>query len=406
MSWPRIKLADVCEIRSGKRLPKGHELTKIKTNHIYIRGNDIRDGKVRSENNWYINNETFSRISRYIVNTNDICLTIVGNIGDVGIVPQNLNGANLTENAVKLIHLKNTIPQFLKYALLAPNIQTQMKNFAAGAAQPKLGLYKVKEISIPLPSLPNQQKISSILSAYDDLIENNTRCIKILEEMAQTIYKEWFVNFRFPGYEKVRFVDSSLGKIPEGWEPVKFSDAIFINPLMRIQKEIEKPYVSMADLSASSMLISTTEYRTGNNGSKFQNGDTLFARITPCLENGKTGFVQFLSLSIPYGIGSTEFIVMRSKTLTPEFVYMLARNEDVRQNAISSMTGASGRQRVQNECFDKFMFSQPDSDSLSKFTNIVAPIFNEIHLLSNKNQNLRKTRDLLLPKLMSGEVEV
>ena len=159
-------------------------------------------------------------------------------------------------------------------------------------------------------------------------------------------------------------------------------------------------------LSETSMVIKDKEHRTGNSGTKFKNGDTLFARITPSLENGKTGYVQFLDDENPIGFGSTEFIVLRSKTLTPEYVYCLARSNNFRENAIKSMTGATGRQRVQNSCFDTYLLAQPTEDVLNKFSDAVRPMFNLIHSLHKKNQNLKKQRDLLLPKLISGKSSI
>jgi type I restriction enzyme S subunit len=256
------------------------------------------------------------------------------------------------------------------------------------------------------PPLPIQRKIAAVLSACDDLIENNIRRIKILEEMAQAIYREWFVQLRFPGHEKVKVVDSSLGKIPEGWKIKKFSEAIRISPTEKIPKETKKPYVAMEGLSISSMLVSPTEIRTGSNGSKFRNRDTLFARITPCLENGKTGFVQFLPTDNDVGLGSTEFMVFRAETVSPEYVYLLARQEDFRGLAIKSMSGASGRQRVDPRCFEKYYIAQPDNIFLESFSAFVRPIFREIYVLNRKNELLRGTRDMLLPKLISGEVDV
>jgi type I restriction enzyme S subunit len=203
--------------------------------------------------------------------------------------------------------------------------------------------------SVYLPPFPLQRKIAAILSAYDDLIENNTRRIRILEEMARALYREWSVHFRFPGHEKVGMVESVLGPIPAGWALRKVPEAVHINPRTPVPKDTQNPYVAMNGLSNDSMLISITEYRTGNSGAKYRNDDTLFARITPCLENGKTGFVQFLPSADAVGIGSTEFIVFRSRTLCPEFVYLLARTDAFRGNAIKSMSGASGRQRVQEQ---------------------------------------------------------
>lgn len=135
-------------------------------------------------------------------------------------------------------------------------------------------------------------------------------------------------------------------------------ECVDISPRVAVPRGGEKPFVPMGCLSNDSMLITDIESRAGNSGAKFQNGDTLFARITPCLENGKTGFVQFLPDAQAVGFGSTEFIVLRSRTLTSEFVYLLARSDEFRGVAIKSMSGATGRQRVQERCFDDFQIAQ------------------------------------------------
>ena len=261
-------------------------------------------------------------------------------------------------------------------------------------------------MEIALPPIEIQHRIASILSAYDDLIENNTRRIAILEEMARRLYEEWFVRFRFPGHEGVPLVESELGLVPEGWKVVAASQAIQINPTTKVQKDGLKPFLAMNCLSNGSMLIDNPSERDGNSGAKFRNGDTLFARITPCLENGKTGFIQFLPTDDAVAFGSTEFIVLRSRTLTPEFVYLLARSDPFRENAIKSMSGASGRQRVREACFNTFLMANPDGGTLAKFEAMVRPMFKLIQSLAMKNTNLRTTRDLLLPKLISGELDV
>jgi len=236
------------------------------------------------------------------------------------------------------------------------------------------------------------------------LIENSQRRIKILESMARRLYREWFVHFRFPGHESVSLVPSPLGEIPEGWEVRRLPECLHINPRVAMSRDGEKPFVPMGCLSNDSMIITDIEARYGNSGAKFQNGDMLFARITPCLENGKTGFVQFLPRADDVAFGSTEFIVLRSRTLTPEFVYCLARSEEFRGVAIKSMSGAPGRQRVQEKCFAEFPIAEPPGTLLGHFSSIVAPSFRLIHQLHLKIQNLRRTRDLLLPRLLSGQI--
>jgi type I restriction enzyme S subunit len=263
----------------------------------------------------------------------------------------------------------------------------------------------IESVQVPAPPLPVQRKIASVLAAYDELIENNLRRIAILEEMAQAVYREWFVNFRFPGHEDVGLVDSPLGPIPEGWQPATVEDAIELNPRVRLPRDEELRFVPMSSLIEGSMVIDGYETRIGPSGSQFRNGDTLLARTTPSLENGKTGFVQFLAEG-EVACGSTEFIVMRSRTLTPEYVYLFARTDDFRAVAVKSMVGASGRQRVQESSISKYLFAHPDSTTLQRFQDVVSPMFRLVQNLVDQNANLRATRDLLLPKLVSGEIDV
>ncbi len=294
--------------------------------------------------------------------------------------------------------------KFLYYAL-RPKL-SELRSFSTGAATKFLTLTILNDTEIQAPPLPVQRRIGAILSAYDELIENSQRRIRILEAMARALYREWFVHFRFPGHRQLPHVASPLGDIPQGWEVKTVPECVDISPRVAVPRGGEKPFVPMGCLSNDSMLIADIESRAGNSGAKFQNGDTLFARITPCLENGKTGFVQFLPDAQAVGFGSTEFIVLRSRTLTPEFVYLLARSDEFRGVAIKSMSGATGRQRVQEQCFDDFQIAQPTRALLDKFSAIVALSFRLIHKLHLQIQNLRRTRDLLLPRLLAGQVEL
>ncbi len=210
-----------------------------------------------------------------------------------------------------------------------------------------------------------QRRIAGILSAYDELMENSQRRIRILEAMARALYREWFVHFRFPGHEKLPRVASPLGDIPQGWEVKRVPECVDINPRVVVPRDGEKPFVPMGCLSNDSMLITDIESRAGNSGAKFQNGDTLFARITPCLENGKTGFVQFLPDARSRRMRSTEFIVLRSAHAHARVRLLPARSDEFRGVAIKSMSGATGRQRVQEQCFDDFQIA-PATASLAR----------------------------------------
>jgi type I restriction enzyme S subunit len=290
---------------------------------------------------------------------------------------------------------KSNCPHFVAYFL-----RNSLTNYQSDkAAVPGINRNVLHALEVRVPNLATQKAIALVLSAYDDLIENNRRRMALLEESARLLYQEWFVRLRFPGHEHVRTTNG----VPEGWERKATPDVIDINPTTRLSDAPEHTWVEMGDLPTDSMVVQGYIQREGRSGSKFMNGDTLFARITPCLENGKTAFVDFLAEG-EVGRGSTEFIVLRSKSLSPEFVYCLARTYAFRENAIKSMVGSSGRQRVQESCFDKFLVLIPPTTLLDLFTDAAVPMFRQVKILHNQNQKLRVTRDLLLPRLMGGEV--
>jgi len=298
-------------------------------------------------------------------------------------------------------------PRYLYYWMQGPDFLGQV-NQVKGLTDiaDYVSLTDQRAMVVRAPDLPAQIAISKALGVYDDLINNNRRRIEILEQKAQAIYREWFVNFRFPGHEDVGMVESELGLIPEGWAAVPFSEAVEINPRLSFDKEVERPYVPMGAVSETSMIFDASDRRKGRGGARFQNGDTLFARINPSLQNGKTGFVQFLPSDSDVAIGSTEFIVFRSRSLCPELVQLASRSPEVRGLAIKSMVGASGRQRVQLEIFDSLLIPQPPKDLVSRSREVLAPMFELAWSLAKQNAVLRETRDLLLPRLVSGEISV
>lgn len=262
----------------------------------------------------------------------------------------------------------------------------------------------LKGIYVDYPPMEIQNKIADILSRYDDAIANNRRRIELLERSSRLLYREWFVHLRYPGHEHGAIDPDG---IPEGWEKVTASEILDINPREKIEKHKEVWYVPMSSLSSSGMTLNLPEFerRTKHTTTKFRNDDTLFARITPCLENGKTAFVNFLG-NDEIACGSTEFIVLRGRRVSPYFTYLLSRSHDFRENAIKSMIGSSGRQRVQVSCFDNFLLGVPPKVLMLQFDDAVAQNFSQIQNLTLQTQKLQEARDLLLPRLMNGEITV
>jgi type I restriction enzyme S subunit len=233
----------------------------------------------------------------------------------------------------------------------------------------------------PLPPLPTQRKIASILSAYDDLIENNTRRIAILEEMAQTIYREWFVNFRFPGHEKVPLVDYPLGPIPKGWEAKKLGDILELNYGKALKKE-ERRDGEFPVFGSSGIVGYHDAYlvngpgiivgRKGNVGSVFWSNEAFFVIDT----------AYFVTSSLPL-----HFLFYTLPTL----------------NFINSDAAVPGLSRNQAYTLEILV---PPGHLLSRFCELADTFERQASTLQLKVQNLRQTRDLLLPRLLSGQVNI
>ena len=405
MKWEKVKLGDVCEITSSKRIFYSEY---VDDGVPFYRSKEIiesNEGKI-IENPLYISVDKYNEIKEKfgVPQTGDMLLTSVGTIGIPYIIKKKdcfyFKDGNLTWFRDFREGLNS---KYLYYWIKSSEGTGILYNTTIGSSQKALTISALKNIKVLLPPRSVQDKIVEVVSAYDDLIENNQKQIKLLEEAAQRLYKEWFGDLRFPGHENTKIVDG----VPEGWNWCKLEDAIQLDPKVTLTKERMKQFIPMSALSTSSMVLDESQFTetTSNSGSKFQNGDTLLARITPCLENGKTAYVSGLK-SDEGAVGSTEYIVMRAKTINSYMVYLLARTDDFRQSAINSMSGSDGRQRVKSDKLKMLDYLHPTSELVEKFENVEEPIFEKIYRLSKQMQQAKQARDLLLPKLMSGEVEV
>jgi len=407
--YPTVRITDIAEVKGGKRMPANAALVTTRTSHPYIRGRDIKDGKIASDELLYVRDEDFVQISRYTVNHGDVCITIVGNIGDVGITPANLHGASLTENAVKLVNLREDIDShFLAFALLTPDAQSQMKLSAAGAAQAKLGIYKVNEIKIAAPPLPVQQRIAGILSAYDELIENSQRRIKILEAMARSLYREWFVHFRFPGHERHARVDSFLGEIPQGWEVATFGE--LYNTSSGGTPSRKRPeyfnggnidWVKSQEL-LDDFIISTDERITDaalmNSSAKIFPSNTVLV----ALYGATIGKLGILAREAATNQACCA-VLPKVSAFGREFAFLtLLQNRD---RIIGLRLGAA-QQNISQALLRNLDCIKPPGDLVESFAERTAPLFDGILVLQRKIQTLRRTRDLLLPRLLSGQIDL
>ncbi|MGD1908318.1 MAG: restriction endonuclease subunit S [Leptolyngbyaceae cyanobacterium] len=346
------------------------------------------------------------KLSRHVLQEGDIVYPRRGDLNKRAIVTEREAGWLCGTGCLKISLPEGVIiPKFLFYYLKRPQTVYWLENNAVGATMLNLSASVLRNVPIEYPAPLTQRAIADTLSAYDHLIENNDRRIALLEESVHLLYREWFVNLRFPGGDRGVGGATSDG-IPNGWESMPVTEAIHFNPKTPVQKGEIRPYIPMGSLSESSMIIEGIETRAVGGGAKFKSQDTLLARITPCLENGKTAYVSFMTDDATVATGSTEFIVMRSAKVNPRWVYCLARSHNFRQHAINSMSGSDGRQRVKPTAFENYEILLPPPSILRQFDEQAEPAFCQISTLTDQNEKLREARDELLPRLMNGSIPI
>ena len=292
---------------------------------------------------------------------------------------------------------------YIFYLALSSLIREPAEKSMTGASgRQRAILSSVEDIHVPAYPLPTQRKIAAILSAYDDLIENNTRCINILEDMAQTLYREWFVHFRFPGHEHVPMVESALGPTPQGWKIGKLGD--LAESVRRNVKpsdiDQETPYFGLAHLPRKSIALADWDSVDSINSVKlvFKKGEILFGKIRPYFH--KVGVAPL------DGICSSDAIVIRPKR-NEYFAITLACVSSEQFIAYATTTSQGSKMpRSDWNVLVKYPILIPTDQITQCFSNFTCDVVDKIQNLIFQNRNLRQTRDLLIPKLISGEIDV
>ena len=421
MNFRSYEIKDICKIKSGKRLPKGTDFSEKPTKHKYIRARDIKNGKIDGSDLGYISEETQKKIERYIVNTNDIIITIAGTIGEVALVSKKFDGVNLTENAVRLTEFsKDVCPEFLAYILKSPERKEYMEQVAGGSAQPKLGIYKIEAIKVDLPDVQIQHKIADILSAYDNLIENNQRQIKLLEEAAQRLYKEWFVDLCFPGHENTKIVDG----VPEGWSKNPIQDFISYEigggwgEELQNEKSMIPAYVIRGtDIKGLvNGQLQSVPYRYHTAGSletrKLLDGDIVFEVSGGSKTEGVARTVRIIDLMLKTWDNSVicASFCKRIKPIPNFSQYLYDSFRWMRLNGKTQEYDKKSASSIVNYRWKDFLAQEkilkPDEETISQYNNIAGTIYTKIIVCSCQIEQAKMKRDLLLPKLMSGELEV
>ena len=415
--WEVITIDEIADVKGGKRLPKGESLQENKTPYPYIRLVDILNNRVDKTNIMYLTKDVQSKISRYIVEKDDICLAIVGNtIGLVFYITENEDKFNLTENAARITNLDTSKinSKFLFYYLNSKSGQHKIKSSQVGSAQGKLPIKNIKSISIPLPPLNEQEKIADVLSSLDNKIELNNEMNKTLEEMAKSIFKRWFVDFEFPNEDGQPYkssggemVESELGIIPIWWEVKTIADIGEVISGGTPSTKNEDYYggdiswITPKDLSGYDRKFITkgersiTELGLQKSSAKLlPKGTVLFSSRAPI------GYVAISDKEVCTNQGFKS-IVCNTEIMNNNYVYYFLK---FNKKNIENVSSGSTFKEISGTHMKNFKIIVPNKDILDNFNKIIISYDGVLSKNYEEIDNLTEIKDTLLTKLMNGEI--
>ncbi len=399
--WKEIELGQVADVRGGKRLPKGEALSEFPTNHPYIRTRDIANHKIKINELLFVPDDIFSSISNYTVEENDLIISIVGTIGLCAVIPKELHLASLTENCAKIVNINNKQINrtFLFYYLISEEGQAEIESRSVGSTQPKLPLYNIKSIKIPVPPLPEQRAIASVLSSLDDKIDLLHRENKTLEAMAETLFRQWFVVEAEKGWKEIK-----LEKYVECVTGCSYK-SIDLNP-SNIALVTLKNFARDGSFRMDGFKEYTGDYKKSQ---IVKQGDLVVAHTDITQEGDIIGNPvliinpgQYKTLVITMDLMKVE---STTEWLSKEFLYYLFKTPDFKFHCLGCSNGTTVLHMSRN-AIPSYELKIPNKEKVIAFTKRVRPIIEKKFTNISQIRTLEKLRDTLLPKLMSGEVRI
>lgn len=402
MKWEKVKLGDLYTVHNG--LSKGKKF--FGTGFPFLSFSIVF-------NKWFIPEQLYDLVevdekerNSYSIKKGDVFITrtseTMEELGMSTVALKDYPNATYNGFTKRLRPITELLePRFIGYYLRTPEFRGKFMAFSAMTTRASLTNDDLLSLEVPVPPLPVQQRIASILSTYDDLIENNQKQIKLLEEAAQRLYKEWFVDLRFPGHENVKIVDG----VPEGWESCKLRDVAEING-RNIDENYPYEKINYIDIGSvrNGRILEKANYNLeeapGRAKRIVQDGDLIWGMVRPNLR----AYAMVLNPD-KNDVFSTGFAVLTSKKVPFSFLYCNVTTEEFVGYLVNCTNGAA-YPAVKPIHFEEYNVSIPQNNLLNKFHNITEPYFRKIYYLNKQISSLREARDRLLPKLMSGEIEV
>jgi type I restriction enzyme S subunit len=400
-------------------------LSDVITPYKMIRTSNFNHGFINLKDVNYVSEETFKRWTRRSKpKIGDVILTREAPLGEVGMISEDdqiFLGQRLVQYRTNPLLLD---PNYLLYYLQSHFAQSQIRAYGSGSTVEHMRVPDSKKIMVLTPDINVQRKIGAILSSLEILISKNNRKIEVLEQMAQLLYREWFVEFRFPGYEKHKFVDSELGKIPEGWTLTKvknvlkhyigggwgndIKDNTYSKPAYVI-RGTDIPRAKIGDFTECPLRF---HKQSNFNNRKLIDGDIVF-EVSGGSEGQPLGRAVLINNdtlnSFEDDVICASFckLIRANGNITPEYLFLTLD--------YWGKTGQLSVYEVQSTGISNYQFEAfignveiilPEKEILEKFSIIAKDFYKHIQILGRINSNLKKTRDLLLPKLISGEIDV
>ena len=406
-SWEWCRLGSLLSVQGGKRVPKGAQLLDIPTNHIYIRVTDMKDGTIIDDKLKYIDDNIFQQIKKYIINKDDLYLTIAGTIGNVGVVPDKFDGMNLTENAVKLTNiLINRL--FIKCFINSNFVQIQFIDKTNTVAQPKLAIERILTTIIPLPPLAEQkrivEKIEKLLPHIEEYGKAEQKLTKLNKEFPDQLKKS-ILQYAVEGklvpqdkndepasvlLEKIMAEKEKLIKekkikkekpfdIPDSWEWCRLGEVVQLNPRNKLDENLEVSFIPMTLISdgySNSHASEKRKWQDVKSGfTHFAESDIGIAKITPCFQNKKS--VVFKKLINGFGAGTTELHILRiySETIFNEYLLWFCKTGFFIEGGVKAFTGTAGQQRVGKDYLNNLAFPLPPFAEQKRIVEKIEEIF-------------------------------
>jgi type I restriction enzyme S subunit len=408
--WHEVVVKDVCESVIDC-VNKTAPVVDYVTPYRMIRTTNVKNGVIDTNTVRYVEKETFEKWTRRDVpQVGDVILTREAPLGDVGMLTKLgehiFLGQRLMQYRTDQEKLDN---YFLLYALQESYMQGQLKAAGSGSTVEHIRVGDAENLKIRIPDIQTQRKWSSMLRAYDNLIENNNRRIAILEEMVQSLYREWFVKFRFPGHENVKFIDSPLGRIPEGWDVVALEDICerITDGAHKSPKSVDDgvPMASVKDMHDFGFNLSKCRHISEDDylelvrqDSVVRGGDVLIAKDGSYL---KHTFVVEKDMKV--ALLSSIAMLRPNERVKAHWLSYCLRSDGVKDRMKQCVSGVA-IPRIILKDFRKFKVTLPHNDIQESWNGHIKEVVNMCWMLIRKNNNLRKQKDMVLPKLISGTV--